>query len=205
MSLTTRQRFGAYFIGFGIGCVICAVIFTIRGLPHKADYEPPAPGVIRRQVPGVLAQLAQSGQPIEGEYVLSHEDSRMLGGIDPATGRFYRAIVVAGLDQGSFIRVEEQSFNNDPNKVVDVKYMFADQVRTQLKPDADTKGLANAIAPFGWHYVGGKGTDGWMTIALKDHDVRSVPLAIAQLQSWPQWVAAAEPDYLPAPVLPSNR
>ncbi len=89
--------------------------------------------------------------------------------------------------------------------MVDVKYMFADQVRAQLKPDADTKALADAMAPFGWHYVGGKAADGWMTIALKDHDVRSVPLAVAQLQSWPQWVVVASPDYLPAPTLPNTQ
>ncbi len=205
MSLTLRQRFGAYFIGFGIGCVIVAIIFSIRGLPHKSEYEPPAPGVIRRQVPGVLAQLAQSGQPIEGDYVLSREDSRKLGRIDPATGRFYRAVVVAGLDPGAFIRVEEQSFNKEPDKVVDVKFMFADQVRAQLKPDTDTKALAEAMAPFGWHYVGAKGPDGWVTISLKDHDVRCAPVAVAQLQAWSQWVITAEPDYLPAPTLPSSR
>ncbi len=116
MSLSTRQRFGAYFIGFGIGCVIVAIIFTLRGLPQKPGFEPPAPGVVRREVPGMLAQLALSGRPIEGEYVLSHEDSRTAGGLDPATGRFSRAIVVAGLDPGAFIRVEEQSSSRTPTR-----------------------------------------------------------------------------------------
>jgi len=199
MSLTTRQRIGAYFIGFGIGCVLVAIIFTIRGLPHSAQAEPPPPGVIRREVPGVLGQMMQAGQPIAGDFVLSLEDSRKSGKIDPDTGRFSRAIVVAGLDPGAFIRVEEQSLLKAPDAVVDWKFMFADRARAQLKPDADTKALAEAMAPLGWHYLGGKGQDGWMTISLKDHAAGSVPQAVAQLQEWTQWVAAAEPDYLPMP------
>ncbi len=197
MSLTTSQRFGAYFIGFGLGCVLVSIYLSVRGLPHPP--EPPPPGVIRREVPGALAQMMLSGTPIDGDFVLSHDDSRTLAA--PAAGRFTRALVVAGLDPGAFIRVEEQSLVTDPDKVVDWKFMFADHARAQLKPGADTRALADAMKPLGWRFAGDKDKDGWATILLSGHSVKSLPQALAQLQAWPQWVAAAAPDYLPAPSL----
>jgi hypothetical protein len=199
MSLTTQQRFGAYFTGFGIGCVLVGIYLSARGLPHSP--EPPAPGVIRREVPGALAQWMITGAPVDGDFILSHDDNRTTGGADAATGRFTRALVVSGLDPGAFIRVEEDSFNKDPDKVVDWKYMFADHARAQLQPGVDTRTLADAMNPFGWHFVGDKDKDGWATILLNGHDVKTLPQALAQLRAWPQWVAAAEPDYLPAPSL----
>ncbi|HTB63189.1 MAG TPA: hypothetical protein VK737_06335, partial [Opitutales bacterium] len=126
---------------------------------------------------------------------------RVTGGADPVTGKFARAVVVAGLDPGAFIRVEEQSQNKEPDKVTDWKFMFAGQVRARLVPNADTAALAKAIMPLGWNFTGVQDKDGWVTIVLKDHDVKSVPQAVAQLKAWPQWVADATPDYLPAPSL----
>jgi hypothetical protein len=195
MSLSTPQRFGAYFIGFGIGCVLVSIYFSVRGLPHAP--EPPPPGVIRREVPGALAQWMLSGMPIEGDFVLSHDDNRTTGGAN--AGRFTRALVVPGLDPGAFIRIEEQSLVKDYDQVVDWKFMFADHVRAQLQPGVDTRVLADAMNSFGGHFAGDKDKDGWSTILLKDHDVKSMPQALAQLQAWPQWVAAAAPDYLPPP------
>ena len=199
MSLTMPQRLGAYFTGFGIGCILVGVYLAVRGLPQQP--APPPPGVIRREVPGALAQWVLSGSPIDGDFVLSHDDNRTTGGADAATGKFTRALVVAGLDSGAFIRVEEQSTNQNPERVLDWKYMFADHARIKLQPGVDTRTLADAMNPFGWRFTGERDQDGWATILLKDHDVKSLPKAIAQLQAWPQWVAAAEPDYLPAPTL----
>jgi len=204
MSLTTRQRFGAYFTGFGIGCLLVGIYLSMRGLPHTP--EPTPPGVIRHETPGALAQWMLRGAPIDGDFILSHDDNRTTGGADAATGRFIRAVVVSGLDPGAFIRVEESSLIKEPDQVVDWKYMLADRVRAQLKPGADTRAMADAMTPLGWRFSGGKDQDGWATILLKDHDVKALPLALGQLRAWPQWVAAAEPDYLPAPSLtPGSR
>jgi hypothetical protein len=197
MSLTTPQRFGAYFIGFGLGCVLISIYFSVRGLPHPP--EPPPPGVIRREVPGALAQMMLAGAPIDGDFVLSSDDSRTMA--VPAAGRFTRALVVTGLDPGAYIRVEEQSLVTAPNQVVDWKFMFADHARVQLKPGVDTRPLADAMQPLGWRFAGDQDRDGWATILLRGHHVKSLPQALAQLRAWPQWVVAAEPDYLPAPSL----
>src|SRR5271170_2804641 len=91
MSLSTAQRFGAYFTGFGLGCVLVGIYLSVRGLPHPP--EAPPPGVIRRETPGALAQWMATGTPIDGDFVLSHDDNRMTGGADAATGRFTRAAV----------------------------------------------------------------------------------------------------------------
>jgi hypothetical protein len=173
------------------------IYVSVRGLPHQP--EAPPIGVIRREVPGALAQWMANGTLVDGDFILSHMDTRVTGGADPVTGKFARAVVVAGLDPGAFIRVEEQSQNKEPDKVTDWKFMFAGQVRARLVPNADTAALAKAMMPLGWNFTGGQDKDGWVTIVLKDHDVKSVPQAVAQLKAWPQWVAEATPDYLPAP------
>jgi hypothetical protein len=199
MSLSTRQRFGAYFTGFGLGCLLVTIYLSMRGLPHTP--EPTPPGVIRHETPGALAQWMLRGAPIDGDFILSHDDNRTTGGADLASGRFTRSLVVSGLDPGAFIRIEETSLIKEPEKVTDWKYMLADRVRAQLKPDADTGAMANAMTPLGWGFSGGKDKEGWATILLKDHDVKALPQALAQLRAWPQWVITAEPDYLPAPTL----
>ena len=119
-------------------------------------------------------------------------------------GRFSRFVVIAGLDPGAFIRIEEISTLSAPNQVVDWKFMFADRVRAQLVPGADTRAMTEAMDPLGWHFASGKDKDGWVTIALRTHDASSVTKALLQLQQWPQWVAKSEPDYLPPPTDSDN-
>jgi len=198
MSLSTKQRYGAFSIGAGIGCVLAVIYFSARGLPHPPELPPP--GVIRREVPGVILQWMQNGQPIAGDFVLSQMDSRQAGGV--SAGRFSRFVVVAGLDPGAYIRIEEVSTLKEPDQVVDWKFMFADHIRAQLLPGADTRAMAEEMVKLGWHFTGGKDKDGWVLIALKEHDADSVGKASWQMQKWPQWVAKAEPDYLPAPTMP---
>jgi hypothetical protein len=200
MALTSKQRFGAFFIGVGIGCVFLTLYYSVRGLPKVAG--PPPPGVIRRQVPGVILQWMAPGQPIAGNFVLSEADSRDGGGA--SAGRFSRFVVIAGLDPGAFIRIEEISTLDAPNQVVDWKFMFADRVRAQLVPGADTHAMAEAMAKLDWRFAGGKDQDGWVAIALKTHDASSVSKALLQLQQWPQWVAKSAPDYLPPPAPSSS-
>jgi hypothetical protein len=195
MDLTTPQRIGAYFAGFGLGCIMVSVILTLRGLPHAP--EPPPPGVIRREVPGMLSQWMQSHLPILGDFVLSQSDDLHTPNRDPAFRT--RCVVVTGLDPGAFIRIEERSTLANLDEVTDWKFMFADHVRVKLvSPDA-SHALVDAMRPFGWHFLGDQNPDGWIGIMLDGHDVRSVPAAVDKLKSWPQWVAVAEPDYLPAP------
>ncbi|HVU38977.1 MAG TPA: hypothetical protein VHC95_11635 [Opitutales bacterium] len=198
MALTSKQRYGAFFIGVGLGSVLAVIYFTIRGLPQPPVL--PEPGVIRRQVPGAVSQWMSGGMPITGAFVLSQADSRAGGGSGP--DQFSRFVVVTGLDPGAYIRIEEISNVRQPDKVTAWKFMFADQVRAQLLPNADTHAMSEEMAKLGWHFAGGKDKDGWALIALKEHDAMSVAKAQLQLQQWPQWVAKTEPDYLPAPAAP---
>jgi hypothetical protein len=195
MALTTPQRFGAYFAGFGLGCIIVSIILSIRGLPHPP--VPPPPGVIRREVPGALTQWMQNHQHIEGDFVLTQSDD--LHAPTHEAGLATRCVVVPGLDPGAFIRVEEKSTLTNPDVVTDWKFMFADRVRLKLVSPADSRALADAMHSLGWQFLGDRGADGSVSIVLAAHEVHSVPDAIARLKSWPQWVADAEPDYLPAP------
>ncbi len=197
MALTSQQRYGAFFIGVGIGCVLVTIYFGVRGMPKPP--EPLPPGAVRREVPGAVLQWVAEGQPIEGKFVLSFKDARSGAGV--STGRFSRFVVVSGLDPGAFIRIQEQSTLSNPDVVIDWKFMFADQVRVQLAPQADTKALAEAMAKSGWRFTGSKDKDGWLFVHLADHEAMSVDRAVAQLQQWPQWVAKAEPDYLPMPTM----
>jgi hypothetical protein len=200
MSLSSKQRYGAFFTGVGLGCVMAAIYFGARGLPHAP--EPPPPGVIRRQVPGVLAEMMQTGRPITGEFVLSQLDDQHIRTHD--SGTFRRWVVVPGLDPGAFIRIEEVSRLQEPDKVVDWKFMFADQVRAKLIPQADTHAIAEAMQPLGWHFIGGKDKDDWVEISLGSHHVASVPDAVTKLTAWTQWIAQAEPDFLPPPAAPGS-
>ena len=195
MALSNSQRFGAYFLGLGLGCIIVSIILRVRGMPHPPE-EPP-PGVIRREVPGAFAQLMQNHQHIEGDFVLSQSDD--LHAASHAAGQDIRCAVVPGLDPGAYIRVEEKSSLANPGQVLDWKFMFADRVRVKLASLADSRALAEAMRPLGWHFLAGQGADGSISIQLDAHDVRSVPAAVAKLKSWPQWVMDAEPDFLPAP------
>lgn len=195
MALTSQQRYGAFFIGVGLGSVVAVIYFTVRGLPHPAEL--PEPGVIRRQVPGAVSQWMSGGLPITGSFVLSQADARTAGG--SGASQFSRFVVVTGLDPGAYIRIEEISNVQQPDKVIDWKFMFADHVRAQLLPNADTQAMSAEMAKLGWRFAGGKDKDGWVLITLKEHDAMSVAKAQLQLQQWPQWVAKAEPDYLPVP------
>ncbi len=195
MALSSKQRYGAFFIGVLIGCTFLTIYYGARGLPSTPTLPPP--GTIRRQVPGVVLQWMADGKPIAGDFILSQSDSRQGGGV--SSGRFSRFVVLSGLDPGAYIRIEEISLLSAPDKVVDWKFMFADHLRAQLVPGADTRALAAEMAKLDWKFSGGKDKDSWVTIALKTHDVSSVPEAELQLNKWPQWVAKSEPDYLPAP------
>jgi hypothetical protein len=198
MSLTNRQRYGAIFTGLAIGCVLSALILGKRGLPHPPP--PPDPGVIRREVPGIVAQWMEKGQPIEGDFVMSEATGPAAG----AGGRV-RALVVPGLDEGALIRIEETPAPAGSGKQVQGwKFMFADRVRAQLTPGADTPAMAEALRALGWHFYARDLTGLWVTIALNTHSAESLPLALAKLREWPQWVAAEEPDYLPAPTGDAN-
>lgn len=201
MSLTSQQRYGAFFIGVGIGCVLVTIYFGVRGVPQPPELPPP--GVIRREVPGAVLQWMTENKPIEGPFVLSQADARKAGGV--SSGRFSRFLVVPGLDPGAYIRIQETATLQEPDKIIDWKFMFADQVRAQFQPNADTKAMAAEMSKLGWHFSGGKDKDGWVTIILKDHQATSVDQALGQLQQWPQWIAKAEPDYLPVPSMPGNK
>ena len=196
MALSTSQRFGAYFIGVGLGCVVASIIWSIHGLPHAPELPPP--GTIRREAPGALSQWVQNHQHIQGEFVLSQSDD--LHAASHEGGQTTRCVVVKGLDEGAFIRVEEKSTLANPEVVTDWKYMFADHVRVKLVATAFSRELVEAMRPLGWRFLGGAAVDGWLIITLDTHEARSVPEAVTKLKSWPQWVADAEPDYLPAPV-----
>lgn len=200
MSLSTQQRYIAFFGGVGVSCLLLTIYFGIRGLPQPSQLPPP--GVIRREVPGAVLQWMSENKPIEGPFVLSHDDTRTIGGSGP---RFTRRVVVSGLDPGAYILVLEYSPFDKPDTVTDWKFMFADHVRVQLTPNADTRAMAGEMDKFGWHFNGGKDKDGWVTIQLKDHNATSVGEADWQLQKWPQWVAKVEPDFLPAPTMMGPR
>jgi hypothetical protein len=197
MALSTQQRYIAFFGGVGVSCVLLTIYFGVRGLPQPPEL--PAPGVIRREVPGAVLQWMAESKPIEGAFVLSQDDARKAGGV--SSGRFSRFLVVPGLDPGAYIRIEEIAASQEPDKIADWKFMFADHVRVLLQPNADTRAMATEMAKLGWHFSGGKDKEGWVTIILKDHQANSVGQAQWQLQQWPQWVAKAEPDYLPAPTI----
>ena len=114
-----------------------------------------------------------------------------------------RDVVVPGLDQDSFIRIAEftaPTGTGGEAPVSDWKFMFADRVRAQLNPQMKkTSDLADALHKQGWQFKGGADAKGWVTISLNAHLAGSIPDAIKQLQVWPDWVLAAEPDYLPPP------
>jgi hypothetical protein len=139
----------------------------------------------------------QDHQPLEGDFVLSQSDDSHTPG--HVAGESTRGLVVPGLDPGAYIRVEEKSASTNPGRVLDWKFMFADRVRVKLVSPADSRALADAMRPLGWHFPGGASAAGWISIQLDAHDVHTVPDAVAKLKSWPQWVADAAPDYLPAP------
>jgi hypothetical protein len=164
----------------------------MRGLPHPP--EPPPPGVIRREVPGALAQTVKGGAPFHADSVLSEFKTP-----PAADGTHTRAFVVEGLDPGAYIRVEEIYAPGVEDAVKDWKFMFADGVRARLAPQADTPAMAAALRALGWRLRGLPDKDGWVLIALNSHTAASVPIALKQLQEWPQWVAEAGPDYLPPP------
>jgi hypothetical protein len=195
MELSSRRRWVIYFIGVAIGCVISAIILGQRGLPHPG--QTPEPGVIRREVPGVIGELMADGRPLEGDFVISTDD-----GTPAADGSRLRAVVVPGLDPGAFIRVEEQC--TPPNSggrfaVTAWKFMFADRVRVKLAPQADRKALGDALHAHGWRFLELEpGTD-WIAIQLDAHHAFTVPKAVTEIQAWTQWVSAVEPDFLPAP------
>ncbi len=195
MSMPTRQRLIVFSVGFAMGCVIVAIVLRHRGLPHRP--VAPDPGVERRIVPGVLSEWTKSGKPVEGDFVVSEAP----GPLAPDGSRT-RAVVVPGLDPGSFIRIEEEWAPGPPSAMPTVrawKFMFADRVKVKLLQNTDTKAMAEALKPFGWHFSGRGATDNEVFIALGAHTAAAVPTALAQLQKWPQWVVSAEPDYLPPP------
>ena len=202
MSLTNRQRWGIYFVGFTAGSVIVAVILVLRGPPKAQDL--PQPGIERRLVPGALGQWMQIHQPITGNFVVSEA-------IMPTSpsGVRERDVVVPGLDPDSFIRIAEYTApttNGGEAPVTDWKFMFADRVRAQLNPKTKTSDLADALRAHGWNFMGvQEDANGWVTIALNAHLAASIPEAIKQLQAWPDWILAAEPDYLLPPPQLMNR
>jgi len=192
MLMTTKQRVATFCFGIAMGCVVATLILGRHGLP-KAP-ERPDEGVIRREVPGAVTQWMQMGVPIEGDFILSESI-----GAASADGQILRWIVVPGLDPGAYIRVEEKSPSTDLRRVTGWKFMFADRVHAQLQPDADTRALSAALAAHGWHYLGGKSPGNWVTVQLDDHKADTVTAALKEFQAWPQWIAQAEPDYLPTP------
>lgn len=192
MALTGKQRIAAFVAGVVLGGLLAAAVMSHRRLPvREVTTEPDG---LRRMVPGVLGQWVSTAQPIEGDFVVSQMQTAR-----SADGTRLRAVVVPGLDAGSFVRVEETWAAENPPVVRGWKFMFADRVRAQLQPGVDTAPLAAALKAKGWHIVAWDPAGGWMTLALGAHDAKSVPEALTQLQAWPQWVAAADPDYLPGP------
>ena len=100
MALTTPQRFGAYFVGNSAsGCIIVSIILGVRGLPHPP--EPPPPGVIRREVPGMLSQWMQNHQPIFRADLSSCRNLDDLHAPNRDAGHRTRCVVVTGLDPRS--------------------------------------------------------------------------------------------------------
>ena len=192
MALTGKQRIAAFVVGVVLGGVLAAGVMSHR--------RPPAQPVVlgpdgeRRAVPGVLGQWVSNGQPIEGDFVVSQMFTPRA-----ADGTRLRAVVVPGLDAGSFVRVEETWMPQNPPVVRGWKFMFADRVRAQLLPGVDTAPFAEAVRAKGWRFTGRDPATGWVTLALGTHEAKSVPEALGQLQAWPQWVAAEAPDYLPGP------
>jgi hypothetical protein len=191
MALTGKQRLKAFLAGMGGGVVLAGLLAWHHGLP-KAKPIPEA-GELRREVPGILAQWTSAGQPIEGTFVLSQMLQERA-----AHGTRTRAVVVPGLDDGSYIRVEETWGPENPPRVRAWKFMFADRVRIKLKAGADSTGLTKALVAQGWMLVRRDPANGWITIGLNAHEAKTVGEALAQVRAWPQ-VDAAEPDELPGP------
>jgi hypothetical protein len=195
MSMPTRQRLIVLSVGFAMGCVIVGIVLRHRGLPHRPQAADP--GVERRMVPGVLSEWTKSGKPIEGDFIVSEAP----GPLAPDGSRT-RGVVVPGLDPDSFVRIEEEWAPGPPSAEPTVrawKFMFADRVRAKLRPGTDTKAMAEALKPLGWHFSGRGPGENEVTIALGAHLAATVPTALVQLQKWPQWIETVEPDYLPPP------
>ena len=182
----------AFVVGVVLGGILAAAVMSHRRPAARVmEYGPDGE---RRAVPGVLGQWVSNGQPIEGDFVASEMFTPRA-----ADGTRLRAVVVPGLDAGSFVRVEETWMRQNPPVVRGWKFMFADRVRAQLKPGVDTAPLEEAVRAKGWQIKEHDTASGWVTIMLGTHAAKSVPAALAQLQAWPQWVAAEAPDYLPGP------
>jgi hypothetical protein len=192
MELTGKQRLKAYAMGALGGGVLMGLLLWHHGLPKPVVL--PEPGVERRQVPGILAQWMATGQPVEGSFVVSQM-------MEPraANGTRVCAVVVPGLDDGSFVRVEEQWGPETPPMVQGWKFMYADRVKVKLRDGADTAAFAARLQKSGWHFLKRDPASGWVTIGLDSHAAKTVPEALAQLRTWSPWVEAAEVDELPAP------
>jgi hypothetical protein len=197
METPPDQRWKIFGVGFAGGLVLAAIIFWHHGWPRRA--AGPEPGTIRHLTPGALIEWTSTGQPIEGDFVLSQT-------LSPAApdGTRTRGVVVPGLDAGSYVRIEETWAPETPGAAPTVrawKFMFADHVRVKLQRGADSQALAAALHTRGWRFTARDVASGWITVGLGVHVANAVPTALAQLRAWPQWVAQAEPDTLPPPAM----